>query len=83
MYLSCWEIVQVSLDSGKQVKFLDETKADRMSIEDDYSLQLTSLEVADSANYTCRLYVLNTSQVEERKSNWELIVQGGYYMYAS
>nr|KAG5708441.1 hypothetical protein BaRGS_026168 [Batillaria attramentaria] len=46
-----------------------------MSIDDDYSLLLRELVLADSANYTCKLFVLNTSEVEERNRSWELIVQ--------
>lgn len=70
--------VQVTVGSTKAVTYTDPSLKDRMSIDEDYSLVLMGLDVVDTANYTCRAFVLNATlaQMENHSITLELIVQG-------
>lgn len=66
----------VSQSGGKkEMKYFDDSLVERVSIEDDHSLLLLTVRVSDTGNYTCKLFILNASKVDERNSTWELIVQ--------
>ncbi|XP_076468835.1 putative receptor-type tyrosine-protein phosphatase mosPTP-1 [Babylonia areolata] len=70
------DILQAQVSSKKEASFVDPALAKRKSISsEDYSLMLWDLEVGDTAVYSCQVFVLNVSRMENHSMVWDVVVQ--------
>ncbi|XP_076448313.1 putative receptor-type tyrosine-protein phosphatase mosPTP-1 isoform X2 [Babylonia areolata] len=73
-------VFQVSMDSVKKVTYAtDPSVQAKVTLEEDHSLTVMGMESTDTDNYTCQLFVLNTTlgqtQTNNRSATWRLVVQ--------
>ncbi|KAL8568602.1 hypothetical protein ACOMHN_006263 [Nucella lapillus] len=67
----------VSMDSLKKVTYADPALQSQVTLEEDHSLTVMALQAQDTDNYTCQLFVVNTtlSHTQNRSTTWRLVVQ--------